>query len=221
MNVMILAAGRGERLRPLTDSIPKPLVEVGGQTLLGRHMERLVAAGFNRAIINVSHLAQLITARFGNGREAMAIDWSHEDVPLETAGGIALARKLLGPEPFLLVNSDIWCDYEFSKLHGFDLGGRLSHLVLVPNPAQHPRGDFSLQHGEVGELEQALLTYSGIGVYRPELFAGCLPGRFPLLPLLRKALAAQRLQGEPYLGQWTDIGTVARLAALNSAAGVS
>ncbi len=124
MKVMILAAGRGERLLPLTESIPKPLVEVAGQTLLGRHLERLVRAGFERAVINVSHLAGKITGRFGDGSDVgMRIDWSHEAAPLETAGGVALARSLLGPEPFLLVNADIWCDFEFSKLRGFDLGG--------------------------------------------------------------------------------------------------
>ena len=217
MNVMILAAGRGERLRPLTDSIPKPLVEVGGQTLLGRHMERLAAAGFNRAIINVSHLAQLITARFGNGREAMAIDWSHEDVPLETAGGIAQARKLLGPEPFLLVNSDIWCDYEFSKLHGFDLGGRLSHLVLVPNPEQHPAGDFTLENGVIGNAASPRYTYAGIAVISPRLVAGVAAGsKAQLAPLWRAAAEHGEVTGELHAGHWCDVGTPERLAALEA-----
>ena len=217
MNVMILAAGRGERLRPLTDSIPKPLVEVGGQTLLGRHMERLAAAGFNRAIINVSHLAQLITARFGNGREAMAIDWSQEDVPLETAGGIAQARKLLGPEPFLLVNSDIWCDYEFSKLHGFDLGGRLSHLVLVPNPEQHPAGDFTLENGVIGNAASPRYTYAGIAVISPRLVAGVAAGsKAQLAPLWRAAAEHGEVTGELHAGHWCDVGTPERLAALEA-----
>src|SRR6185503_1308120 len=169
--------GRGERLLPLTESIPKPLVEVAGQTLLGRHLEHLARAGFTRAVINVSHLARKITERFGDGsRVGLRIDWSHEPAPLETAGGIALARALLGPEPFLLVNADIWCDFAFSKLRGFDLGGRLSHLVLVPNPKQHPAGDFTLRNGIVGNAPSPRYTYAGIAVISPRLVAGVAAG---------------------------------------------
>lgn len=217
MNVMILAAGRGERLRPLTDSIPKPLVEVAGQTLLGRHLERLAAAGFTRAVINVSHLAQLVTARFGNGRSGIAIDWSHEAVPLETAGGIAQARKLLGPEPFLLVNSDIWCDYEFSKLQGFHLDGRLSHLVLVPNPEQHPAGDFTLENGVVGNAAAPRYTYAGIAVISPRLVAGVAAGSTAqLAPLWRAAAERGEVSGELHGGHWCDVGTPERLTALEA-----
>lgn len=218
MNVMILAAGRGERLRPLTDSIPKPLVEVAGRTLLGRHLERLAAAGFTRAIINVSHLAQRITERFGNGlRTGMTIEWSHEAVPLETAGGIALARKLLGHDSFLLVNSDIWCDYAFSRLQGFDLGGRLSHLVLVPNPEQHPAGDFTLDSGIVGNAAAPRYTYAGIAVISPRLVAGVAAGSTAqLAPLWRAAAERGEVTGELHAGHWCDVGTPERLAALEA-----
>jgi MurNAc alpha-1-phosphate uridylyltransferase len=216
MIAMILAAGRGERLRPLTDSTPKPLVEVAGQTLLGRHLERLAAAGFKRAVINVSHLAQLIVAHFGDGRRlGMKIDWSHEAAPLETAGGIAQARGLLGPDPFLLVNADIWCDYAFSGLRGFDLGTRLSHLVLVPNPSQHPAGDFSLKNSIVGNAASPRYTYAGIAVISPHLVAGVAAGsKVPLAPLWRAAAERGEVTGELYEGHWNDVGTLERLSAL-------
>lgn len=218
MNVMILAAGRGERLRPLTDAIPKPLVEVAGQTLLGRHLERLAAAGFTRAVINVSHLAQMITARFEDGRQlGLKIDWSHEEAPLDTAGGIAQARGLLGPEPFLLVNADLWCNYEFSALRGFDLGKRLSHLVLVPNPPQHPAGDFSLEHRIVGNAASPRYTYAGIAVISPRLVAGVAAGtKAPLAPLWRAAAERGEVTGELYAGHWNDVGTPERLSALEA-----
>jgi MurNAc alpha-1-phosphate uridylyltransferase len=218
MIAMILAAGRGERLRPLTDSIPKPLVEVAGQTLLGRHLERLAAAGFARAVINVSHLAQLITARFGDGRgHRMEIAWSYEPEPLETAGGIAQARVLLGAEPFLLVNADIWCDYAFSALQGFDLGKRLSHLILVPNPTQRPTGDFSLEGNIVGNASSPRYTYAGIAVISPRLVAGVAPGsKAPLAPLWRAAAERGEVTGELYEGNWSDVGTPERLAALEA-----
>ena len=218
MIAMILAAGRGERLRPLTESIPKPLVEVAGQTLLGRHLERLAAAGFTRAVINVSHLAQSITARFGDGsRLGMNINWSHEAVPLETAGGIAQARGLLGHDPFLLVNADIWCDYAFSGLRGFDLGRRLSHLILVPNPSQHPAGDFSLEGNVVGNAASPRYTYAGIAVISPQLVAGVAAGsKAPLAPLWRAAAERGEVTGELYEGHWSDVGTPERLSALEA-----
>ncbi len=218
MNAMILAAGRGERLRPLTDSTPKPLVEVAGQTLLGRHLEHLAAAGFARAVINVSHLAQMIVARFGDGRRlGIRIDWSHETEPLETAGGIAQARQLLGPDPFLLVNADIWCDYAFSNLRGFDLGKRLSHLVLVENPPQHPAGDFSLDSGVVGNAASPRYTYAGIAVIAPQLVAGVAAGsNAPLAPLWRAAAERGEVTGELYGGYWSDVGTPERLSALEA-----
>jgi len=218
MKAMILAAGRGERLRPLTDKVPKPLVEVAGQTLLGRHLQRLARAGFTQAVINVSHLAELIVARFGDGsREGMRIDWSRENAPLETAGGIAQARALLGPEPFLLVNADIWCDYEYSRLRGFELGARLSHLVLVPNPPQHPAGDFTLASGVVGNGPPPRYTYAGIAVISPRLVAGIAAGsKARLAPLWRAAAERAQVTGELHDGQWSDVGTPERLSALEA-----
>jgi len=218
MNAMILAAGRGERLRPLTESIPKPLVEVAGQALLGRHLQRLALAGFTRAVINVSHFAEKIVDRFGNGsREGLRIEWSREAAPLETAGGIAQARSLLGPEPFLLVNADIWCDYAFAKLRGFDLGKRLSHLVLVPNPPQHPAGDFSLDNAIVGNGSSPRYTYAGIAVISPQLVAGIAAGqKAQLAPLWRAAAERGAVTGELYEGLWSDVGTPDRLSALEA-----
>ena len=218
MKAMILAAGRGERLRPLTDSIPKPLVEIAGQTLLGRHLERLAQAGFARVVINVSHLAEQIIARFGDGsREGVRIDWSREAEPLETAGGIAQACTLLGPEPFLLVNADIWCDYAFSKLIGFDLGKRLAHLVLVPNPSQHPAGDFSLENDSIGNAPSPRYTYAGIAVISPQLVAGVAAGsKAQLAPLWRAAAEHAKVTGELHEGQWSDVGTPGRLSALQA-----
>jgi MurNAc alpha-1-phosphate uridylyltransferase len=218
MKAMILAAGRGERLRPLTQSTPKPLVEVAGQTLLGRHLERLARAGFTRAVINVSHLAEKIVARFGDGLPCgPRIDWSRETEPLETAGGIAQARALLGTDPFLLVNADIWCDYDFSRLRNLALGTRLSHLVLVPNPPQHPAGDFSLANGIVGNGPAPRYTYAGIAVLSPQLVAGIAAGRkAQLAPLWRAAADRGEVAGELYEGYWSDVGTPERLSALQT-----
>jgi MurNAc alpha-1-phosphate uridylyltransferase len=218
MKAMILAAGRGERLRPLTDATPKPLLEVAGQTLLGRHLERLARAGFTRAVINVSHLAEAITGRIGDGaRYGLKIDWSREPEPLESAGGIARAGALLGPAPFLLVNADIWCDFDFSTLKDFKLGTRLAHLVLVPNPPQHSAGDFSLAAGAVGNAPAPRYTYAGIAVLSPQLVAGIAPGRkAPLAPLWRAAAERGAVSGELYHGHWTDVGTAERLARLEA-----
>ena len=215
---MILAAGRGERLQPLTDATPKPLLEVAGQTLLGRHLERLARAGFTRAVINVSHLAETITGRIGDGaRYGLRIDWSREPEPLESAGGIAQAGALLGAEPFLLVNADIWCDFDFSTLKDFELGTRLAHLVLVPNPPQHPAGDFSLAAGAVGNAPAPRYTYSGIAVLSPQLVAGIAPGqKAPLAPLWRAAAERGAVSGELYQGRWADVGTAQRLAKLQA-----
>ncbi len=218
MKAMILAAGRGERLRPLTDRAPKPLLEVHGKALIAWHLEALARAGVLEVVINLAWLGEQIRTALGNGeRYGVKLHYSQEPVgALEAGGGIHQALPLLGAAPFILVNGDIYTDFDFTKL---GIGARsLAHLVLVPNPVQHPRGDFSLQDGNIGELDTPRYTYAGIGMYRPEFFAGCQPGRFPLLPLQRKAAAAQRLQGEPYLGRWTDVGTVERLAALNAVA---
>jgi len=215
---MILAAGRGERLRPLTDGTPKPLVEAGGESLLGRHLARLARAGFARAVINVSHLAEKIIARFGDGsKHGIRIDWSREAEPLETAGGIAQARKLLGEAPFLLVNADIWCDYDFSRLRSFQLAPRLAHLVLVANPPFHPAGDFTLERGIVGNAPTPRYTYAGISVLAPRLVDGVAAGRkAQLAPLWRAAAERGEVTGELYEGHWSDVGTPERLAELKA-----
>jgi MurNAc alpha-1-phosphate uridylyltransferase len=221
MKAMILAAGRGERLRPLTERTPKPLVEVGGETLLGRHLSRLARAGFAHAVVNVSHLAQQIVARFGDGaREGIRIEWSREAEPLETAGGIAQARALLGSAPFLLVNADIWCDFDFSRLRNFQLKERLSHLVLVPDPPWHPEGDFSLERGVIGNAagrHDTRYTYAGISVISPRLVDGVVAGsKAQLAPLWRAAAERGEVSGELYEGYWSDVGTPERLAELKA-----
>jgi MurNAc alpha-1-phosphate uridylyltransferase len=220
MKAMILAAGRGERLRPLTEHTPKPLVEAGGQTLLGRHLARLASAGFAHAVINVSYLAEQIVARFGDGAPGIRIDWSHEAEPLETAGGIAQARALLGTEPFLLVNADIWCDFDFSTLKDFRLDARLAHLVLVPNPPFHPAGDFTLEGGRVGNgagRHDTRYTYAGISVLSPQLVDSVAAGhKAQLAPLWRAAAERGEVSGELYQGRWSDVGTPARLAELEA-----
>lgn len=216
MKAMILAAGRGERLRPLTDRLPKPLLESGGKPLLAWHLERLAQAGFQDIVINVSHLGELIERRFGTGAAyGLRIAWSREAEPLETAGGIAQARELLGPDPFLLVNGDIWCDYDFSRARAMRLGTRLGHLVLVPNPRHAARGDFSL-HGEaVGNEAAPRYTYAGIALLSPRLVAGvAAAAKAPLAPLLRAAAARGQISGELFQGTWRDAGTAERLAEL-------
>ena len=218
MKAMILAAGRGERLRPLTETTPKPLVEVAGETLLGRHLDRLARAGFRQAVINVSHLARQIVARFGGGIPGgLAIEWSREAEPLETAGGIAQARALLGEAPFLLVNADIWCEYDFARLHALDLGRRLAHLVLVPNPPWHAAGDFTLDAGGVGNAPAPRYTYAGISVLSPALVAGVVAGqKAQLAPLWRAAAERGEVSGELHAGYWNDVGTPQRLAELKA-----
>jgi len=215
---MILAAGRGERLRPLTERLPKPLVEAGGKALIDWHLQRLAAAGYRDAVINVSHLAGQVVAHVGDGgRYGMRVAWSHEAKPLETAGGIANARALLGEAPFLLVNSDIYCEYDFSRLKGVSLKTALAHLVLVPNPAHHAAGDFTLESGMVGNGAAPRYTYAGVAVVSPQLVSGVNPGeKAPLGPLLRQAAGERRLSGELFNGLWTDVGTAERLAELRT-----
>jgi MurNAc alpha-1-phosphate uridylyltransferase len=215
---MVLAAGRGERMRPLTDVAPKPLLLVGGRRLIEYHLLRLAAAGFREVVINTAWLGDAIEQALGDGRRfGLAITYSHErPEALETGGGIFRALSLLGSAPFLLVNSDVWTDIDFAALRRDPPGNSLAHLVLVANPPQHPRGDFLLERGNVSEGEGMRHTYSGIGIYRPELFAGCEPGKFPLLPLLRRAIGERRLTGELHAGRWYDIGTVERLKALDA-----
>lgn len=212
MKTMILAAGRGERMRPLTDHIPKPLLPVGGKPLLQWHVEALVAAGLREIVINHAWLGGQIEAALGDGRALGAdIRYSPEgDTALETGGGIFRALPLLGDAPFVVVNADIATDYPFARLPSTLAG--LAHLVLVPNPPHHPEGDFCLEHGRVEAEGGPRFTFSGIGVYRPELFQGQQPGRFPLAPLLRRAMAAGQVSGEYFAGQWLDVGTPERLA---------
>jgi MurNAc alpha-1-phosphate uridylyltransferase len=215
---MVLAAGRGERMRPLTDAAPKPLLPVGGKRLIEYHLDNLARAGFREIVINTAWLGDMIEQALGSGeRYGLAITYSHErPEALETGGGIFRALPLLGSAPFLLVNGDVWTDIDFGALRRDPPLGSLAHLVLVPNPPQHPRGDFVLAQGLVSEGEGTRHTYSGIGIFRPELFAGCEPGKFPLLPLLRRAIAERRLSGELHTGRWHDIGTVERLNALDA-----
>jgi N-acetyl-alpha-D-muramate 1-phosphate uridylyltransferase len=216
VKAIILAAGRGERMRPLTDHTPKPLLPVAGQPLIVHHLQALRAAGITDLVINTGHLGEQLPAALGDGRAwGVRITWSPEPPDaLETGGGIFQALPRMGPEPFLVVNGDIWTDYPFTRLPPAPAG--LAHLVLVPNPPHHPAGDFALAaDGRVAETGAARLTYSGISILRPELFAGCAPGRFPLGPLLRRAMAETPMTGEYYPGGWCDAGTPQRLAELD------
>lgn len=218
MKAMVLAAGRGERLRPLTDHTPKPMLLVRGRPLIHWHLAALARAGVSEVVINLAWLGEAIRAGVGNGeRFGLTVHYSQEPPgALEAGGGIRQALPLLGNAPFLVVNGDTYTDIDFARLH---IGASaLAHLVLVPNPDHHPRGDFALQDGEVRDAPAQRLTYAGIGVYRPELFARCQPGRFPLLPLLQAAIAERRLTGERYDGRWVDVGSAQRLAALNDQA---
>jgi MurNAc alpha-1-phosphate uridylyltransferase len=217
---MVLAAGRGERMRPLTDAEPKPLLRVGGKRLIEYHLERLAGAGFREVVINTAWLGDMIETAIGSGsRYGLAITYSHErPEALETGGGIFKALPLLGSAPFLLVNGDVWTDIDFGALHR-DPAPSLAHIVLVPNPPQHARGDFLLVNGLVADGDGLRHTYSGIGIYRPEFFAGCTPGKFPLLPLLQRAIAARALAGELHAGRWSDVGTIERLRVLDAELG--
>lgn len=212
---MILAAGRGERMRPLTDRLPKPLIEVRGKPLIVYHLEALVRAGVRDVVINLAWLGEQIRAALGNGeRWGIAIRYSDEGAQsLETGGGIFRALPWLAPGPFLLVNGDVFTDLDFARL---TIGPRaLAHLVLVPNPAHLPAGDFALNGELVCATGQPRYTYAGIGLYRAALFEGCSAGRFALRPLLERAVVAGRLSAERFDGLWTDVGTVERLRELD------
>jgi len=216
MRAMILAAGRGERLRPLTDRTPKPLLEAGGKPLIAGVIERLRAAGVTDLVVNLGWLGGQIRDRLGDGSAlgvSIAYSDEGEDV-LETAGGIVKALPLLGPDPFWVVNADVATDFPFA---GPPLAaGDRAHFVLVPSPAHVPGGDFGLADGRVVASGGTRLTYSGIGVYRPEFFAGERPVRRPLLPLMQRAVAAGRVSGERYDGRWIDVGTAERLASITA-----
>jgi len=218
MKAMILAAGRGVRMRPLTDTLPKSLLSVKGKPLIVWQLEKLARAGFAEVVINHAHLGHMIEAALGDGsRFGLSIRYSPEELALETAGGISRALPLLGADPFLVINADIYSDYDFAALAGVDLQDRLAHLVLVDNPPQHPRGDFALAAGQLHETGEQLLTFSGIGLYAPRLFGGIPSGaKVPLAPLLRKAMASNKVSGEHFHGRWHDIGTVERLQTLDA-----
>lgn len=218
MKAMILAAGRGERMRPLTDHTPKPLLMAGGQRLIEYHIRRLVQAGITELVINCSHLSEQIRNTLGDGSVYGAqIHYSPEQELLETGGGIFKALPMLGPEPFVVVNGDVWTDYPFAKLLQQPMDSCLAYLVLITNPSHNPAGDFALQaDGRIISSGEPSYTFSGIGIYQPELFASCQPGRFPLAPLLRQAMDAGRVAGEWYQGDWRDIGTPQRLQELDA-----
>ena len=222
MKVMILAAGVGERMRPLTDHTPKPLLQVAGTPLIEHHICRLAQAGFTELIINVSHLAQQIIDYCGDGsRWGVSIVYSPEEQPLETAGGIVNAFPLLGDAPFLVVNGDVWIDYPFAALARYQLReNEAAHLVMVDNPVQHPRGDFWLDtDGWVQFLSAGAtgFTYAGVAIYSKAFFAGMQPGKMPLRPLLDAAIERGCLGAEYHQGWWEDVGTPERLQALDAA----
>jgi len=214
---MILAAGRGERMRPLTLARPKPLLEAGGAPLIVHHLRALAAAGFEDVVINLSWLGLQVREALGDGsRYGLRLHYSEEGLePLETGGGIFRALPLLGEGPFLVLNGDVWTDLDCARLRGRLAPGDLAHLVLVPNPAHNPAGDFVLERGRIVEREGERLTFSGAGVYRAALFDGCTDGVFKLAPLLRAAARAGRVSGELHEGAWLDIGTPERLAELD------
>ena len=214
MIAMILAAGRGERLRPVTDTTPKALVEIQGQSLLERHLDAVKAAGVETVVINLGWLGEQVAERVGSGaRYGLSIVYSPEgeDI-LETGGGIHRALPLLGDDPFLVVNADVYTDMNLPTVLDEDADG---HLVLVPKPAHQEHGDFNLVGGRVANSESPSLTFSGVALYRPGFFADCTPGRFPLAPMLRRAADASRLTGSVYEGTWEDVGTIERLEELN------
>ncbi|WP_323064778.1 N-acetylmuramate alpha-1-phosphate uridylyltransferase MurU [Aeromonas jandaei] len=214
MKAMILAAGRGERMRPLTDLLPKPLLAVGGKPLIVHHIEKLKAAGVTELVINHAWLGHKLVESLGDGSAlGVTIRWSAEESALETAGGIIQALPLLGDEPFLVINGDTWLDLDYRSLVEQYLGEHLAHLWLAPNPPQHPAGDFALQAGKV--VDTPAFTFSGVGLYRPAAFAGLPAGARKLAPLLREWMAQGRVGGSLLAGGWRDIGTVDRLRELD------
>lgn len=223
---MILAAGKGERMRPLTDGRPKPMLPVAGKPLIEYHLERLGAAGVREFVINLGWHGSQIRDALGDGaRWGVSVRYSEEGWPaLESGGGILHALPLLGAAPFIVVNGDVYADYPWPALvaRARQLpAGDLAHLVLVPNPAHNPGGDFVLEQGRLGNGPAPRLTFSGISVHRPEFFEGCAPGHFPLLPLWRRYAGEGRLGGERYAGRWSDVGTPQRLAELEQALGAA
>ena len=218
---MLLAAGRGERMRPLTDATPKALLKAGGRTLAERLIEQLAQAGFRDIVINHAHLGHMIEAALGDGaRVGVRIRYSPEATALETAGGIAQALPLLGDAPFAAINADLHTEFPLAPLRDALHGDALAHLVLVDNPPHHPLGDFALSDGRVRNAGKRMFTFGGIGVYSPALFAQVTRGaKAQLAPLLRRAADAGRVSGEHFRGRWVDVGTPERLAALDAELG--
>lgn len=217
MKAMVLAAGRGERMRPITDRIPKPLIPVAGKPLIAYHLEALARAGVRDVVINLAYRgAQIREALDDGSRYGVRIAYSDEGPePIETGGGIFKALPLLGAGPFIVVNGDIWTDFDVATLAPLDDGAH-ARLVMVPNPPHVARGDFGIDGDYVVERETDRFTYSGVGVYSPQFFHDCQPGKFPLRPLLVRAIAARKLKGQVYRGVWLDIGTPERLAVLEA-----
>lgn len=221
MKAMILAAGLGNRMRPLTLHTPKPLLEVGGKPLIVWHIEKLAAMGVNEVVINTAWLGEKLAQALGDGSQfGVKILWSHEGEGLETAGGIINALPLLGDEPFILVNGDVWTTMDFAPLLNVELGENLAHLVLVQNPEQHPNGDFTLADGKAYTFDQQIsgenLTFSGVSVIHPKMFAGLEAGKCPLAPLLKAAMLENKIAASKLTGIWVDVGTPERLNALDS-----
>lgn len=217
MNAMILAAGRGERMRPLTDKTPKPLLKVHGKPLIVWHIEKLASLGFSEIVINVDYLGDKIIQALGDGSEwGVSIIYSdeRETGALESGGGIIKALPFMGDETFLVVNSDIWCDYEFDS--NFDLKDDLAHLILVSNPQHNPKGDFGLNKDTVTNDSNKKYTFSGIGYYRAKLFENLECKKTPLAPILREAAQNKKVSGSLYLGEWRDIGTPQRLKEIQN-----
>jgi MurNAc alpha-1-phosphate uridylyltransferase len=227
VKAIVLAAGRGERLRPITDTTPKPLVTVAGKPLIVYHLEGLARAGIRDVVVNLSWLPDKLRSALRDGSDyGVRITYSDEGpVALETGGGIFNAIQHLGPGPFMVVNGDTFTDIDFGALkvgaEAHTRAGALARLVFVPNPTQHPRGDFGLDGDHVVERETDRFTYSGVGVYRPEFFEGSRPGKFPLLPLFKRAIGLRRLFGELHQGEWCDVGTPLRLAELDERVGAA
>ena len=214
MKAMILAAGKGERMRPLTEHCPKPLLAVNSSTLLERHVVALGAAGISEIVINVSYLADQIIDFCGDGsRWGCSIEFSIEDEPLETAGGIVQALPLLGTEPFLLVSADVLTDFDYRELVDHQLGSDWASLVLVPNPEHHPRGDFGLSAGRIVQAATEIdsFTYSGVGLVSPELFHSLDAGKRRIRPVFDRAIESNHLGGRVWSGAWSDVGTPERL----------
>ena len=220
MKAMILAAGLGNRMRPLTLHTPKPLLEVGGKPLIVWHIEKLQKIGVTEIVINTAWLGEKLATTLGDGSQfGVNILWSHEGEGLETAGGIINALPLLGDEPFILVNGDVWTTMDFAPLLNVQLQDDLAHLVLVENPVQHPQGDFTLAANKAYTFEQARsgenLTYSGVAVMHPQMFNGLESGKRPLAPLLKQAMQQEKISAQKLQGVWVDVGTPERLNALD------